>query len=264
MRDAPGRRACRPHGPERRGQGDGARLQDRPPSAARAAAAAPGGPHGLRLGHPAGIPPGGARRRLRGGVPVAVPPRGRRLREPRLGVRQPHGTAPWRRTPRCLGPGWRRPNGRGAHWSAPHRSAPQVPVPAVKALPERGDDAVPEPTLSVVVATIGRPTLGATIASIKAQRLIEGDEVLIAVDGPFPRAVEIARQAGPPFRWVQTTRRGYWGHGIRNWVFDHQGTDDATRLRGDLVAAMDDDNVFTPWAFDAIRRAAMARPAIPL
>ena len=121
-----------------------------------------------------------------------------------------------------------------------------------------------EPAISVVVATIGWPTLGATIDSIRAQRLIEGDEVVIAVDGPFPQAVEMARKAGPPFRWVQTTRRGYWGHGIRNWVFDHQRQDDLTRLRGDLIAAMDDDNVFTPWAFESIRRAATANAGRPL
>jgi hypothetical protein len=130
--------------------------------------------------------------------------------------------------------------------------------------PEGPHHAAAEPTISVVIATIGRPSLRATLESIRSQRLIEGDEILVAVDGAFPRAVEMAREAGPPVRWVQTSRRGYWGHGIRNWVFDHQGLDEPTRLHGDLLAAIDDDNVFTPWAFDSVRRAARAKPGCPL
>jgi hypothetical protein len=74
----------------------------------------------------------------------------------------------------------------------------------------------------------------------------------------------MAREAGPPFRWIQTERKGYWGHGIRNWVFDHQAAGENARLRGDLIAALDDDNIFTPWAFDSMRTAAKKNPGMPL
>lgn len=142
-----------------------------------------------------------------------------------------------------------------------HHGGPEGPHHATPEDPHHG---AAEPTISVVIATIGRPSLRATLASIRDQRLIEGDEILVAVDGAFPAAIEMAREAGPPVRCVQTTRRGYWGHGVRNWIFDHQGPDEPTRLRGDLVAAIDDDNVFTPWAFDSVRRAAQATPGCPL
>jgi glycosyltransferase involved in cell wall biosynthesis len=122
-----------------------------------------------------------------------------------------------------------------------------------------------EPTISVVVATKGRPTLRSTIESIKTQPLLPGDEVLIAVDGPFPQAIDMAKEAGPSFRWIQSEKNiGYWGHGIRNWVFDHQETEEDARLRGDLIAAIDDDNILTPWAFNAIRTAAIKNPGKPL
>jgi glycosyltransferase involved in cell wall biosynthesis len=129
----------------------------------------------------------------------------------------------------------------------------------------RRDSNLADPTISVVIATKGRPTLRSTIESIKAQPLVKGDEVLIAIDGPFPQAIELAREAGPPFRWIQAEKNiGYWGHGIRNWVFDHQASGENARLRGDLVAAMDDDNIFTPWAFDSVRAAAVKNPGKPL
>lgn len=40
------------------------------------------------------------------------------------------------------------------------------------------------PSLTVILATVGRPTLAATLRSIAAQELLPGDEVLLAVDGP--------------------------------------------------------------------------------
>lgn len=78
-------------------------------------------------------------------------------------------------------------------------------------------------SLSVIVASGGRPTLPRTIQSIVPQLHLE-DELIVVVDQQAP-----------------------WGHSSRNRMMRH--------CKGEHLAFVDDDDVWTPGAGDAIRRA---------
>lgn len=81
------------------------------------------------------------------------------------------------------------------------------------------------PSLSIIVPTIGRETLSATLDSIKPQLLPEDE--LIVIEEPY---------------------RGDWGNPSRD-----KGCAQAT---GDLLLFCDDDDVFTPNALEIVRREA--------
>jgi hypothetical protein len=76
-------------------------------------------------------------------------------------------------------------------------------------------------SLSVIVASGGRPTLGRTLASITPQLDVH-DEVLCIVDQTAP-----------------------WGHSSRNRAMRW--------AKGDWLLFMDDDDVYTPDAFQIVR-----------
>ena len=124
------------------------------------------------------------------------------------------------------------------------------------------------PTISLVIATVSRPTLARSLASLRAQEWIPGDEVFVIGDGPQPIARELCGRfaAAPPaqasslgvtFRWPamplrymeNPTQVGMWGHHARNWVLD------AKLCRGDYLMALDDDDEYTPGAIAAARAA---------
>jgi glycosyltransferase involved in cell wall biosynthesis len=83
-------------------------------------------------------------------------------------------------------------------------------------------------TLSIVVATTGRPTLGAAVASATSQ-MLPGDELLIVFDDS-----------------------GDAGDSPRNRVLDS--------LHGTHIAFLDDDDEYRPGALEAMRRFARANP----
>jgi glycosyltransferase involved in cell wall biosynthesis len=108
--------------------------------------------------------------------------------------------------------------------------------------------------LSVVIPTIGRETLCATLASVSLQ-LEPGDEVLVVGDGRPARAREIfAEQRGRGWRYLETD-------GPCNDAGGTQRDLAATVARGDHLCFMDDDDVFTPHALEAIRRGVSDHPA---
>lgn len=118
-----------------------------------------------------------------------------------------------------------------------------------------------DPSISLVIPTIGKPTLARTLASLVGQPWRPGDEVLLIGDGPQPVAAELWDQfAGAvPGRYLETPNTlGFWGHGIRNWVQD-RGIP-----RGGLRAQLDDDDIWTPGALAAIRASAIEHPGRPL
>jgi glycosyltransferase involved in cell wall biosynthesis len=78
-------------------------------------------------------------------------------------------------------------------------------------------------SLSVIVASGGRPTLSRTIESIIPQLRLE-DELIVVVDAQAP-----------------------WGHSSRNRAMRW--------AKGDFLLFQDDDDVSAPGAFDAIRAA---------
>ena len=85
-----------------------------------------------------------------------------------------------------------------------------------------------KPTLSIVVATVGRPTLRRTLASI-APQLEPGDEIMVVRDAS-----------------------GDAGDTPRN--------DAMPRARGTHLAFLDDDDVYAPDALEKMRRFAREHP----
>lgn len=114
------------------------------------------------------------------------------------------------------------------------------------------------PTLSVIIPTIGRTTLRRTLDSIRGQRLVEGDEVVLVQDGPAEEAARrVFEESGLPGKYLSLDRRyADFGGTPRNHGMAH--------ARADYLAFMDDDDVYTPGAFNAIRAAAVRHPGRPM
>ena len=114
------------------------------------------------------------------------------------------------------------------------------------------------PTLSIIIPTIGRPTLKRTLDSIRAQQLVAGDEVLVVQDGlPEEATRRVFEESGLPGRYLVTGERsGNCGHSPRKMAMP--------LARAQYLAFMDDDDFYTPGAFGAIRRAIERQPGRPL
>ncbi|HEY1188514.1 MAG TPA: glycosyltransferase family A protein [Gemmata sp.] len=115
-----------------------------------------------------------------------------------------------------------------------------------------------EPTISLVIATVTRPTLARSLASLVGQDWRPGDEVLVVGDGPQPVANELCGlfAARLPVRYVENLgERGIWGHRPRNWVLDTR------QAQGAYLMALDDDDEYTPSAIRAARAAFVACPS---
>jgi hypothetical protein len=76
-------------------------------------------------------------------------------------------------------------------------------------------------TLSIIVASSGRPTLARTLESARSQ-MHDGDEILVSVNQDCP-----------------------WGHRARNQLM--------TAARGDAVMFIDDDDCYRPDALHCVR-----------
>jgi glycosyltransferase involved in cell wall biosynthesis len=109
-------------------------------------------------------------------------------------------------------------------------------------------------SLSVIVPTVGRPSLSATLRSI-APQLAQGDEVLVVGDGPQPAARAVA--AGFPF--VQ-----YHEFGPTFAFGDAQRQFGMRQAHGTHLMFMDDDDVYEPGAFAEVRRAVAREPICPV
>jgi len=114
------------------------------------------------------------------------------------------------------------------------------------------------PTLSIIIPTIGRPALTRTLESIRGQDMVDGDEVLVVQDGPSDLATwAVVKASGLPGRYLATGKRANdVGAAPRNFGIAHAD--------GEYLAFMDDDDVYRPGAFDAIRAAAVRHPRRPL
>lgn len=100
----------------------------------------------------------------------------------------------------------------------------------------------------MIIPTISRPTLARTLASIRAQRLIRGDEVLLVPDGLQPIAEELWAQCGLPGRVLCLGMPAKRNEGtLRDRAMP--------RARADWLCFMDDDDQYSPGAFDVIRQA---------
>jgi glycosyltransferase involved in cell wall biosynthesis len=111
-------------------------------------------------------------------------------------------------------------------------------------------------SFSVIIPTLGRSTLRAMLASIAGQDLGASDEVLVIGDGPQPAAELLARDLGPPFRYLEGPLEHAFGDPQREYGM--------ARARGDYLLFADDDNAYLPGAFAAIRAAALVFADRPL
>lgn len=104
-------------------------------------------------------------------------------------------------------------------------------------------------TFHVVIATVGRPTLQRMLDSLFPQ-LTASDALTIVWDGHAarPSGVSLDGLACPLFETFHPTALGAWGHAARNAVAPHLA-------RRDFVMHADDDDVYEPGAFAALRDA---------
>lgn len=102
------------------------------------------------------------------------------------------------------------------------------------------------PLFSVIVPTIGRPTLLAALESLAAQRLAQYLQVIVVPD-THNRAVSLPMMPqGFASIEVLDHDAGFsaWGHPQRNFVMD--------KTHGMWVATLDDDDIWVPNALDLI------------
>jgi glycosyltransferase involved in cell wall biosynthesis len=104
--------------------------------------------------------------------------------------------------------------------------------------------------LSVIVPTLGRDTLAATLESIVPQ-LAQGDEVIVVADGPQPTAAAIVRT-------IRSDDVRYFAHGPTHVKGNSQRNAGIAGATGDYLLFMDDDDVYVAGALDMIRDAARA------
>ena len=110
--------------------------------------------------------------------------------------------------------------------------------------------------LHVLIATIGRPSLVNMLRTIVLQPhdhlTIVFDKVPVEVSDFVRHHLQTTRDYNVHV-FNEPVRLGAWGHGIRN---KYQGT-----LQGDFVLHADDDDEYTPGAFEAIRTVCSAPEA---
>lgn len=85
------------------------------------------------------------------------------------------------------------------------------------------------------------------------------DEVLVIgdiADGPLPRVERLVARYGPRFKYLPfDAGRHTYGHDQLNWGL--------TQAQGDYIHVSDDDDVWTPTAAQAMRRAISEAPGVP-
>lgn len=115
-------------------------------------------------------------------------------------------------------------------------------------------------TIGVVLPTIGRPTLERSLASLLAQGLGPGDDVLCVIDahhGPHEDVPARVAAFGPGFRALFHDAGASWkGAAGLNWGYLQVDTD--------LLLVFSDDDVYRPGLFTRLRAEAKAHPFCPL
>lgn len=113
-------------------------------------------------------------------------------------------------------------------------------------------------SLSIIIPTIGRPTLRRTLESIACQ-MSKDDEVLLIIDGlnaDLGEVIDASRKYWS-FRWLNTREpASCYGHAQRNI-----GLREATKH---YVTFCGDDDVYDQDAFQKIRIAIATNPGRPL
>lgn len=123
---------------------------------------------------------------------------------------------------------------------------------AVRANPMLSRIGAPAPSLSIIIPTLGRPSLQATLDSLRPQ-LSPVDEVIVVADGPSSDAARMAQAAGARYEETAPTRA--WGHAQRNAGM--------RMAQGDFLAFLDDDDVAASDALQTMRGAMLEDPTRP-
>lgn len=112
------------------------------------------------------------------------------------------------------------------------------------------------PVLSVIIPTIGRPSLASSIKSFDGQLGLL-DEVIVISDGPNPDIRCLVESAGGRYSYLETPVRMYdWGATPRNIGM--------TQAHGEYLIFMDDDDTYLPGALATIRRGVIESPRTPI
>lgn len=108
------------------------------------------------------------------------------------------------------------------------------------------------PRFSVIVATSGRPTLSRALQSLADQPLQDGDEVIVT--GAGADIQQTAEAFG--YRYLGAGPFGCWGQRER-----HEAMAYAT---GTHLVFLDDDDIYAPGAFAAMRAVCADHPDCPV
>lgn len=114
------------------------------------------------------------------------------------------------------------------------------------------------PLVSIIIPTIGRPSLEALLDSIPTDEHDPLLEVVIIGDShacDFKAAIEIAHERfdRPRLRWyTHDGGKHAWGHPQRNYGM--------LKASGEWLVFSQDDNIFAPDAFEVIAQAIRAQP----
>jgi glycosyltransferase involved in cell wall biosynthesis len=107
------------------------------------------------------------------------------------------------------------------------------------------------PGLTVVLPTMGRPSLKQALQSVVHQDLQAGDEVIVVADGPQPQA----RAVFDRFHLPRVVEARFLIHGPTR-DFGNQQRNFAYRWsHNNWVTHLDDDDIYCPDAFVKIRKA---------
>lgn len=112
------------------------------------------------------------------------------------------------------------------------------------------------PTLTLMIPTIGRPSLARCLHSVRVQDWRSGDAVILIGDGPQPVARALWDQLKLPGRYLEVPGPSAdWGHTPHNLVMPI--------APGDYLMALDDDDRLAPGAVATVRAAVAAHPGRP-
>lgn len=114
----------------------------------------------------------------------------------------------------------------------------------------------PDDALSIIVPTVGRPSLKDTLESILTQ-IKPCDQILVIADGVYPESRQFVETKGTQFTYIELADGPHhdWGARARNLAIPL-----ATKA---YIAFMDDDDQYLSGAFKSMKNAIRAFPGRP-